>query len=283
VAAPAGARAVAGDNGWGRWPVAQAVGFGARGPNLDPVDRICLNSWQLVRWQQVAVAVAAVGWGLCRCCGVALSPLPPLPSRPYASLTPRVTRAATPPTWPPRGFGEALFGATVVRSGSPVVMCGNNKWTAVAPAATAGFVRQGDGGSLLLSWGPRLALCWVFLGESLGDGDAGAASPVEGVVLPITVLHGRKPRPFRTGDGGVLDVTLFLKASLLLAGAGQRIKVFEVSLVKNRSCLEWGVSCLATTARRIFPPPGPMFVVIVVFHLALCCLSWGVGAARHLC
>ena len=37
--------------------MAQAVGFGARGPDLDPVDRICLNSWQLVRWQQVAVAV----------------------------------------------------------------------------------------------------------------------------------------------------------------------------------------------------------------------------------
>jgi hypothetical protein len=111
----------------------------------------------------------------------------------------------------------------------------------------------------------------------------GAASPVEGVVLPSTVLHGRKPRPFRTGDGGVLDVTPFLKGSLLLAGAGQRIKVLEVSLVKNRSCLEWGVSCFATTARRILPPPGPMFVVVVVFHLALCCLSWGVGAARHLC
>jgi hypothetical protein len=72
----------------------------------------------------------------------------------------------------------------------------------------------------------------------------GVASPVEGVVLPSTVFHGRKSRPFRTGDGGVPDVTPFLKASLLLAGAGQRIKVLEVSLVKNRSCLEWGVSWL---------------------------------------
>jgi hypothetical protein len=27
-----------------------------------------------------------------------------------------------------------------------------------------------------------------------------------------------------------------------MAGAGHRIKVLEVSLVKNRSCLEWGVS-----------------------------------------
>lgn len=127
AAAPAGARAGVGDGGLGRWPMAQAVGSGARGPDLDPVDRICLSSWQLVRWRPVAVAVAAVGWGLCRCCGVALSSLPPLPSRPYASLTPRATRAATPPPWPPRGFGEALFGATVVRSGSPVVVCGNNK------------------------------------------------------------------------------------------------------------------------------------------------------------
>lgn len=84
----------------GRW-----LGSLARGPDgriqcswaRSSADRICLNSWQLVRWRQVVVAVAAVGWGLCRCCGVALSPLPPLPSRPYASLTPRVTRAATPP------------------------------------------------------------------------------------------------------------------------------------------------------------------------------------------
>lgn len=70
AAAPAGARAGVGDGGLGRWPMAQAVGSGARGPDLDPVDRICLSSWQLVRWRPVAVAVAAVGWGLCRCCGV---------------------------------------------------------------------------------------------------------------------------------------------------------------------------------------------------------------------
>jgi hypothetical protein len=63
---------------WGHWPVAQAVGSGARRLDLDPVDRICLSSWQLVRLRPVA----AVGWGLCRCCGVALSSLPPLPSRP---------------------------------------------------------------------------------------------------------------------------------------------------------------------------------------------------------
>jgi hypothetical protein len=76
----------------------------------------------------------------------------------------------------------------------------------------------------------------------------GVASPGEGVVLLSAVFHGRKPRPFRTDGGGVPDVTPFLKASLLLAGAEQRIKVLEVSLVKNRSCLEWGVSWLGPDA-----------------------------------
>jgi hypothetical protein len=70
------------------------------------------------------------------------------------------------------GFGEALFGATVVRSGSPVVVCGNNKWAAVAPTATTGFVRQCGGGSLLLFWGLAWHCAGVFLGESLGDGAA---------------------------------------------------------------------------------------------------------------
>jgi hypothetical protein len=152
------------------------------------------------------------------------------------------------------------------------------------PGGDYGVLRQSGGGSLLLF----LASLGIVLGFSWAKALAtatplGAASPAEGVVLPSAVLHGRKPRPFRTGDGGVLDVTPFLKASLLLVGAGQRFKVLEVSLVKNRSCLERGVSCLATTARHILPPLGPMFVVVVVFHLALCCLSWGVGAARHLC
>jgi hypothetical protein len=69
------------------------------------------------------------------------------------------------------GGGEVCCGLFVgtarptVGSGSPVVVCGNNKWAAVAPAVAAGFVRQGGGGggSLLLSRGPRLALCWGFL------------------------------------------------------------------------------------------------------------------------
>lgn len=43
----------------------------------------------------------------------------------------------------------------------------------------------------------------------------GAASPVEGVVFPSFVFCGRKPGPPRTDDDGVLDVTPFLKASLL--------------------------------------------------------------------
>jgi hypothetical protein len=42
-----------------------------------------------------------------------------------------------------------------------------------------------------------------------------AASLVEGVVFPSTVFRGRKLGPSRTADGGVPDVTLFLKASLL--------------------------------------------------------------------
>jgi hypothetical protein len=73
--------------------------------------------------------------------------------------------------WPPCGYGEADR-----RIWLPVVVCGNNKWAAVAPAVAAGFVRQGGGGggSLLLSPGGG-ALAWhcagVFLGKSLDDGD----------------------------------------------------------------------------------------------------------------
>jgi hypothetical protein len=47
-----------------------------------------------------------------------------------------------------------------------------HKWAAVAPAATTGFVRQSGGGSLLLFWGLAWHCARVFLGESLGDGDA---------------------------------------------------------------------------------------------------------------
>jgi hypothetical protein len=43
----------------------------------------------------------------------------------------------------------------------------------------------------------------------------GVAYPVEGVALPNTVFHEQKPGPSWTCDGGVPDVTPFLKASLL--------------------------------------------------------------------
>jgi hypothetical protein len=44
----------------------------------------------------------------------------------------------------------------------------------------------------------------------------GVASPIEGVTFSSTVFHGQKPGPSRTCDDGVLDVTPFLKASLLM-------------------------------------------------------------------
>ena len=54
------------------------------------------------------------------------------------------------------------------------------------------------------------------MGESLGDGEPlGVASPVEGVVFHNTVFCGQKLGLSRNGDGGILDVTTFLKASLL--------------------------------------------------------------------
>jgi hypothetical protein len=74
VAAPAGARAGVGDGGWGRWPVAQAVGSGARGPDLDlsTGSASTAASWcgggcgcgrWWLRWRQLAGACAgAVGW-----------------------------------------------------------------------------------------------------------------------------------------------------------------------------------------------------------------------------
>jgi hypothetical protein len=41
------------------------------------------------------------------------------------------------------------------------------------------------------------------------------ASPIEGVAFPNTVFLGRKFGPSWTSDGGVLDITRFLKVSLL--------------------------------------------------------------------
>jgi hypothetical protein len=55
-----------------------------------------------------------------------------------------------------------------------------------------------------------------FLRESLSDGySSGPHNPCWGRRIPCTVFCGRKPGPSRIGDGGVPDVTPFLKASLL--------------------------------------------------------------------
>jgi hypothetical protein len=67
-----------------------------------------------------------------------------------------------------------------------------------------------------------------------------------------------------------------------LAEAGRRIKVLEVSLVKNRSCLEWGVSWLGNDGapQSSFSCAGVCNRRRVSFGLVLPVL--GVGA-RHLC
>jgi hypothetical protein len=106
--------------------------------------------------------------------------------------------------------GGVAFGAAVAGSGSSVVVCGTGKWTAAAPAAYAvvrHILSRGPGQVLRsgFSWAKALATTTTL----------GVASPVEDIVSPIIVFCGRKPGPSRTGDGGVLDVTPFLKASLL--------------------------------------------------------------------
>jgi hypothetical protein len=83
-----------------------------------------------------------------------------------------------------RSGGEASCGLLVrtarpslglrpVGSGSPVVVCGN-KWTTVAPAAAAVLCVRATAAEVAC-FCPE-ALAWhcagVFLGESLGDGDA---------------------------------------------------------------------------------------------------------------
>jgi hypothetical protein len=68
-----------------------------------------------------------------------------------------------------------------------------------------------------------------------------------------------------------------------LAEAGWWIKVLEVSLVKNRSCFEWGVSWLGNddAPQSSFSCVGVCNRRCVSFGLVLPIL--GVGAARHLC
>ena len=65
--------------------------------------------------------------------------------------------------------------------------------------------------------GHGLTLCWrtSWAKASVTVTPLGAASPVEGVVFPSTVFHGRKLGPSQMSDGGVPDVIPFLKASLL--------------------------------------------------------------------
>jgi hypothetical protein len=51
----------------------------------------------------------------------------------------------------------------------------------------------------------------------------------------------------------------------------------EVSLVKNRSCLTWGVSTLGNDdIPRSSSCAGVVGVDVVRFPLVMCCLSWGV-------
>jgi hypothetical protein len=79
------------------------------------------------------------------------------------------------------------------------------------------------------------------LGKRLDDGDArGRRCPVEGIAFFSTVFYGRKPGPSRTYDGGVPNVTPFLKASLLSATTSPSVCCFRFSApgrrVKVRAC-----------------------------------------------
>jgi hypothetical protein len=102
---------------------------------------------------------------------------------------------------------------------------------AVALAASTRIARAGGFGALqrlLPGWpaeggGSRCSFAavvaddaWFSWVKALATATPlGAAFPVEGVVFSSIVFRGRKPDPSRTGDGGIFDVTTFLKASLL--------------------------------------------------------------------
>ena len=64
-------------------------------------------------------------------------------------------------------------------------------------------------------------------------------------------------------------VGLFASKMRHLAEAGRWIKVLEVSLVKNQSCLEWGVSWPGNDGAPQSSFSVPVFVIVVVFPLAL--------------
>jgi hypothetical protein len=221
MAAPAGPRAGAGDGGWGRWPVAQAVGSGARGQiwTLSTGSASTAGSWcgggcdggrWRLRWRQLVGACAGdVGWRSLLC---HLSP---------HVLTRRSLRG--------RHRRRLRHHGLLVGSARPCLELRSSdlapRWWCVATTSGQQWPRQRLWGLCIraaevacfcsgASLGIVLGFSWV---KALATATAlGAASPVEGVVLPSTVLHGRKPRPFRTSDGGVLDVTPFLKASLPL-------------------------------------------------------------------
>jgi hypothetical protein len=84
-----------------------------------------------------------------------------------------------------------------------------------------GFVRDvraaATTGVACVVLGLGLAMCWrtSWTKASATVTLVGVASPIEDVAFPSTVFHGQKPGPSWTSDGGVLDVTPFLKALLL--------------------------------------------------------------------
>jgi hypothetical protein len=102
--------------------------------------------------------------------------------------------------------GQRCFVAVVSAGASLALwmgLCGVSRrqrlWRCALSRVLAGRCAEG------FSWAKALATV-----TSLG-----VASPVEGVMFPSFVFRGRKPGPPRTSDGGVPDVTPFLKASLL--------------------------------------------------------------------
>jgi hypothetical protein len=68
-----------------------------------------------------------------------------------------------------------------------------------------------------LTWGPGLAICWgtSWTKASTTVMHVGIVSPVESVVFRSTIFYGWKLGPSQRSNDGVLDVSPFLKASLL--------------------------------------------------------------------
>jgi hypothetical protein len=126
------------------------------------------------------------------------------------------------------GGGPRCF-ATVVATGTSLAL-----WIGLC-----GLVGRRRLWRCALSRGPGRTLCWGFSwAKALATTTLlGAASPVEGVVLPSFVFRGRKPDPPRTDDDGVLDVTPFLKASLLkFVSATSRLRWLLSSFGSRFAC-----------------------------------------------